>query len=58
MGQLSEEERERAIKKVVKLNKKIILLVAEKNKIDEEIHKLAKKRDKLYSKLSKNYLDT
>lgn len=58
MGQLSEEERERAIKKAFKLNEKITLLVREKSKIDEAIYKLAKKRDKVYLKLSKNYLDT
>jgi hypothetical protein len=58
MGQLNEEERERAIKKASKLNEKIILLVREKSKIDEAIYKLAKKRDKVYLKLSKNYLDT
>ncbi len=42
--------------KISKFNLKIANLVREKAKIDEEVYKLAKKRDKLIFKLSKNYL--
>ena len=56
MGQAVEEEREKLSMKILKLNSKITNLVREKAILDEEIYKLAKKRDKVMSKLSKNYL--
>lgn len=56
MGQVVEEEREKLSMKILKLNSKITNLVREKARLDEDIYKLAKKRDKVMSKLSKNYL--
>jgi len=56
MGQVVEEEREKLSMKILKLNSKITNLVREKASLDEEIYKLAKKRDKAMFKLRKNYL--
>jgi len=56
MGQNAEEEREKLSMKILKLNSKITNLVREKARLDEEIYKLAKKRDKAMFKLKKNYL--
>ena len=58
MEQIGEEEREKLSTKISKLNKKIALLMRKKASLDEEIYKLAKKRDKVFFKLKKNYLDT
>lgn len=58
MAQEREEEREKLSTKISKLNLKIVNLVREKAKIDEEIYKLAKKRDKVIFKLTKNYLQS
>lgn len=56
MGPGSEEERGKLSTKILKLNSKIVNLVEEKARLDEEIYKLAKKRDKAILKLTKNYL--
>ena len=56
MARTKEEEKEKLSLKILKLNTKITNLVREKATLDEEIHKLAKKRDKAMSKLRKNYL--
>ena len=58
MEQIEEEERGKLSTKISKLNKKITLLMRKKASLDEEIYKLAKKRDKVLFKLKKNYLDT
>ena len=58
MEQIEEEERGKLSTKISKLNKKITLLMRKKASLDEEIYKLAKKRDKVFFKLKKNYLDT
>lgn len=56
MEPTGEEEKEKLSTKVSKLNLKIVNLVREKARLDEEIYKLAKKRDKVILKLKKNYL--
>lgn len=58
MEQAREEERGRLSTKILKLNKKITSLMRKKAALDEEIYKLAKKRDKVFFKIKKNYLDT
>lgn len=58
MEQIEEEERGKLSTKISKLNKKITLLMRKKASLDEEVYKLAKKRDKVFFKLKKNYLDT
>ncbi len=56
MAQEKEEEKEKLSMKISRLNLKIVNLTREKATIDEEIYKLAKKRDKVILKLRKNYL--
>ena len=58
MGQKREEEKELLLEKIKKCNAKITELIGEKNKIDEKIHKIVKKREKQLLKLKKNYLET
>lgn len=58
MGQKREEEKELLLEKIKKCNVKITELIGEKNKIDEKIYKIVKKREKQLLKLKKNYLET
>ena len=56
MELIEEEEREKLFTKISKINQKITILMSKKLKIDEEIYKLSKKREKVVKKHErKNY---